>query len=84
MYDHTLYHISGHIFFSKIIQHKNLAYFTRFYFCMSGINQKRISHQTVAAKFLAYMYSLYPWNWFFWMGMPNKNKLEDCKVDQEK
>ena len=48
MHDHTLYHISGH-----------LAYFTRFYFCMSGINQKMISHQTVAGKFLAYMYSLY-------------------------
>ena len=68
MYDHTLYRISGHIFFSKntrlflktfLIQHKNLAYFTRFYFCISGINQKRISHQTVAAKFLAYMYTLY-------------------------
>ena len=77
MYDHTLNHISGHIFFSKkifyhtvtklflktsLIQYENLAYFTRFYFCMSGITQKRISHQTVAAKFLAYMYSLYPCN----------------------
>ena len=68
MYDHALYCISGHIFFSKnifyhtitklflktsLIQYKNFAYFTRSYFCMSGINQNRILHQTNAAKFLA-------------------------------
>ena len=71
MYDHALYRISGH-----------LAYFTRFYFCMSGINQKRISHQTVAAKCLAYMYSLYLY--FLDGHVKQINNLEDCKLDQEK
>ena len=73
MYDHTLYHISGH-----------LAYFTRFYFCMSGINQKRISHQTVAAKFWLTCTVCISVIDFLDGHVKQISNLEDCKLDQEK
>ena len=102
MYDLALYCISGHMFLAKtslshritkfflktsLTQYKNLVYFTRFYGCMSGINQNRISHQPVAAKCLAYMYSLHMCSISVidYLDVHTKqNNLKDCKLDQEK